>query len=46
MLNNQGQLRRVGELWEDSAPPNANADPAKEAAARKKLQAVFDSLGE
>ena len=46
MLNNQGQLRRVGELWEDPAPPNANADPTKEAAARKKLQAVFDSLGE
>ena len=45
MLNNQGQLRRVVELWEDPAKPDANTEPAKEAAARKKLQAVFDELG-
>jgi hypothetical protein len=44
MLNNKGELRRVGELWEDPARLDANADSAKEAAARKKLQAVFDSL--
>jgi len=45
MLNNQGELRRVVELWEDPAKPDANTDPAKEAAARKKLQAIFDELG-
>ena len=44
MLNNKGELRRVGELWENPARLDANADSAKEAAARKKLQAVFDSL--
>jgi arylsulfatase A len=45
MLNNQNQLRRVVQLWEDPAPPNENQDPEKEAAARKSLQAVFDALG-
>jgi len=45
MLDNKGELRRVVELWEDPAKPNANRDPAKEAAARKTLQAVFDALG-
>ncbi len=45
MLNNNGELRRVVELWEDPAPPNENKDPQKEAAARKSLQTVFDELG-
>jgi arylsulfatase A len=45
MLNNQNQLRRVVQLWEEPAPPNENKDPEKEAAARKSLQAVFDALG-
>jgi arylsulfatase A len=45
MLNNKGELRRVGELWEDPAPPDENKNPEKEAAARKSLQAVFNTLG-
>jgi arylsulfatase A-like enzyme len=45
LLDNKDQLRRVVELWEDSAKPNANAAPEKEAAARKELQAAFDALG-
>jgi hypothetical protein len=45
MLNNQGELRRVVELWEEEAKPNANNNPEAEAAARKSLQAVFDTLG-
>jgi hypothetical protein len=44
MLNNKGELRRVVELWQEPAPPNENKDPEKEAAARKSLQAVFDTL--
>jgi arylsulfatase A len=46
MLNNKNELRRVVELWQEPAPPNENKDPEKEAAARKSLQAVFDSLDE
>jgi arylsulfatase A-like enzyme len=45
MLDNKNQLRRVVELWEDPAKPNENRDPEKEAAARKVLQTVFDTLG-
>lgn len=45
MLNNKNELRRVVELWEEPAPPNENKNPRKKAAARKKLQAVFDELG-
>ena len=45
MLNNQGELRRVVELWQEPAQPNEKMDPEKEAAARKSLQAVFDALG-
>jgi arylsulfatase A len=45
MLNNQGELRRVVELWEETARPNENKNPEAEAAARKSLQAVFDALG-
>ncbi len=45
MLDNKNQLRRVVKLWEDQAPPNENKYPEKEAAARKSLQAVFDTLG-
>ena len=45
MLDNKNQLRRVVELWEDPAKPNESKLPEKEAAARKSLQAVFDSLG-
>jgi hypothetical protein len=45
MLDNKNQLRRVVRLWEAPAKPNENRDPEKEAAARKKLQAVFDLLG-
>jgi hypothetical protein len=33
------------ELWEDPALPDENKNPAKEATARKSLQAAFDSLG-
>jgi arylsulfatase A len=46
MLDNKNQLRRVVELWESPAKPNENLNPEKEAAARKALQAVFDSLGQ
>jgi hypothetical protein len=46
MLNNQGQLRRVVQLWEEPAKPNENKEPEKEAVARKTLQAVFDALGD
>jgi len=45
MLNNRNELRRVVELWEDPAKPNEGRFPDKEAAARKSLQAVFDTLG-
>lgn len=45
MLNNKHELRRVVELWQDPAKPDENKDPEKEAAARKSLQAVFDTLG-
>lgn len=44
MLTNKGELRRQVELWEDPAPPDANTAPAKEAAARRKLQAALDGL--
>jgi arylsulfatase A-like enzyme len=46
MLDNQNQLRRVVELWQEPAKPNENKALEKEAAARKTLQAVFDELGE
>lgn len=42
MLNNKGRLQRVVEL---GGKPAEAADPNKDAAARKALQAVFDSLG-
>ncbi|MFY7818250.1 MAG: sulfatase-like hydrolase/transferase [Akkermansiaceae bacterium] len=45
MLNNQGELRRVVQIWENPAKPNENRNPEKEAAARKSLQAAFDQLG-
>lgn len=45
MLDNKGNLRRVVELWESPAKPNEGTEPEKEAAARKSLQAVFDTLG-
>ena len=45
MLNNKGELRRVVELGQETAKPNENKNPEKEAAARKTLQAVFDALG-
>ncbi len=44
MLNNKNQLRRVVELWEDSAQPNEGQSSRKEAVARKTLQAVFTTL--
>ncbi len=43
MLNNKGRLQRVVALGEK---PAVAADPDKEAAARKSLQAVFDRLGD
>ncbi|MCU0749175.1 MAG: sulfatase-like hydrolase/transferase, partial [Akkermansiaceae bacterium] len=46
MLNKKDQLRRVVQLWEEPASPNENKDPEKEAAARKMLQSVFDTLGD
>ena len=46
MLNNKDQLRRVVQLWEEPARPNENKEPEKEAAARKMLQSVFDTLGD
>ena len=46
MLNNKAQLRRVVQLWEEPARPNENKAPEKEAAARKMLQSVFDTLGD
>ncbi len=45
ILNNKNQLFRVAAIGEDPAPPDENKDPAKEAAARKSLQAVFQALG-
>ena len=45
ILNNKDQLRRVVELWEDPAKADENRNPEKEAAARKVLQSVFDTLG-
>ncbi|MGL4398288.1 MAG: sulfatase-like hydrolase/transferase [Luteolibacter sp.] len=45
LLDNENQLRRVVELWEDPAKPDENKNPEREAAARKSLQAVFDALG-
>ena len=46
MLNNKDQLRRVVQLWEEPTSPNENKAPEKEAAARKMLQSVFDTLGD
>jgi arylsulfatase A len=43
MLNNKGRLQRVVALGKK---PAGAADPNKEAAARKSLQAVFDTLGD
>ncbi len=43
MLNNKGRLQRVVEL---GGKPAEAADPGKDAAARKSLQAVFDRLGD
>ena len=45
MLDNKNQLRRVVRLWEEPAKPNENKELEKEAAARKWLQAAFDTLG-
>ena len=45
MLNNKGELLRVVGLGQETANPNENKNPEKEAAARKTLQAVFDALG-
>ena len=45
MLNNQDELRRVVELWEDPAIPNENRAPEDEAVARSTLQAALDELG-
>lgn len=45
MLDNQNQLRRVVELWQEPAKPNEIKEPEKETAARKTLQAVFEALG-
>jgi hypothetical protein len=44
MLSNTDQLRRVGELWEEPARPNADKNPAEEAEARRTLRDVFLSL--
>lgn len=44
MLDNKNRLRRVVELWEDPAEPNENPETEESAAARRTLQAVFDSL--
>ena len=44
MLSNTDQLRRVGELWEEPARPNADKNPAEEAEARRVLRDVFLSL--
>ena len=46
ILNNKDELRPVVELWEDAAAPNQNKHPEKEQAVRKKLQAVFNELGD
>lgn len=46
MLNHKGQLRRVVKLWEEPARHNENKASEKEAAARKMLQSVFDTLWE
>ncbi|MCF7955301.1 MAG: sulfatase-like hydrolase/transferase [Phycisphaerae bacterium] len=44
ILNNKNQLRPVVKIWQDPAKANQNKYPAKEQAARKKLEAVFDKL--
>jgi len=44
MLSNTDQLRRVGELWEEPARPNADKNPTEEAQARRTLRDVFLSL--
>jgi arylsulfatase A len=46
MLNNSNELRRVVPLWAAPAEPNENKLPEQEAAARKALQAAFDTLGD
>ena len=45
ILNNKDELRPVVEIWEEPAAPNQKKCPEKEAAARRKLQTVFDRLG-
>ena len=45
ILTNRNQLRPVVEIWEPEATPDQNQHPEKERAARKTLQAVFDTLG-
>jgi arylsulfatase A len=45
ILTRRNELRPVVELWEAEAKPNLRPDAEKERAARKTLQAVFDTLG-
>ncbi len=45
ILNNNDELRPVVEIWQEPAEPNQSISSAKEQAARKELQAVFDELG-
>jgi arylsulfatase A len=45
ILTRRNELRPVVELWETEAKPNLRPDAEKERAARKTLQAVFDTLG-
>lgn len=46
ILDNNNKLRPVVKIWQKPAKPDQNKNPEKEKAARKKLQAVFDYLGE
>jgi arylsulfatase A-like enzyme len=45
ILTHRNELRPVVEIWEPEARPVQGQDPEKERAARKTLQAVFDTLG-
>jgi len=45
MLKNNGELRHVGEIWEDPSAPVLGDDAPGARAGRARLQAVFHELG-